>query len=82
MSTKLNPGKFNCYDKALPDEEMFVLLARDAAAPAAIRAWVDRRIMSGRNEAEDEQIVEALACADRMYAQRPTLHNALGSTKP
>jgi hypothetical protein len=29
MGTKSNPGPFDCYAKAEPDEPMFVLLARD-----------------------------------------------------
>ncbi|HAW11807.1 MAG TPA: aspartate decarboxylase, partial [Chloroflexi bacterium] len=31
MGTKNNPGKFDCYDDAHPDEPMFVLLGRDPA---------------------------------------------------
>lgn len=43
MGTKNNPGKFDCYDAALPDEPMFVLLARDPV----VREWVRRRAISG-----------------------------------
>ena len=65
--TKNKPGVFDCYAKAGPDEEMFVLLGRDAAAPAAIRAWVVNRVMMGKNQPGDSQLIEALACAERMY---------------
>jgi len=30
MATKKNPGEFDCYANAGPDEPMFVLLARVA----------------------------------------------------
>ena len=32
MGTKNNPGKFDCYEHAKPDEPMFVLLGRDLEA--------------------------------------------------
>lgn len=43
MSTKLNPGKFDCIRAALPDEPYFVLLARDPSAPRRLREWSDQR---------------------------------------
>lgn len=43
MSTKLAPGTFDCYRAALPDEPMFILLARDASAPDRLREWADGR---------------------------------------
>lgn len=39
MTTKNNPGQFDCYEKAAPDEPMFILLARDPVAPALVEAW-------------------------------------------
>lgn len=39
MSTKNNPGEFDCYANAGPDEEMFILLARDPTAAHLVRAW-------------------------------------------
>lgn len=42
MGTKNNPGTFDCYANAKPDEPMFVLLARDKKAPEIVRAWADR----------------------------------------
>lgn len=61
----------SCMSRARPDEMTFVLLGRDAAAPAAIRAWVAERMRLGKNQRDDEQIVEALECADAMDAERP-----------
>jgi hypothetical protein len=43
MGTKNNPGEFDCYANAEPDEPMFVLLARDRTAPQAVEAWVAAR---------------------------------------
>lgn len=44
MSTKNNPGQWDCYSKAAPDEPMFVLLARDPLAPDIVREWINRRL--------------------------------------
>jgi len=43
MSTKLEPGKFDWYAAALPDEPYFIVLARDDSAPRIVRDWADRR---------------------------------------
>lgn len=52
-----------CMRHAHPEEMVFVLLSRDAAAPVAIRAWVKERLRLGKNVETDPQIVEALICA-------------------
>jgi hypothetical protein len=72
MGTKNNPGKFDCYQDAAPDEPMFVLLARDRDAPDLIREWANRR--EGRNGNPDK-IAEARSCAkamDRWRTERLT----------
>lgn len=61
----------SCWNKAAVTELVFVLLGRDVAAPAAIRAWVRARIRLGKNRSWDTQILEALNCADDMEASRP-----------
>ena len=43
MGTKNNPGKFDCYEAAAPDEPMFILLARDPVAPYLVRIWASIR---------------------------------------
>lgn len=58
-----------CMQHAHPSEMVFVLLSRDTAAPVAIRAWVAERLRLGKNVESDEQIVEALACAQTMEAE-------------
>lgn len=53
-----NPA--SCLSRARMDEWLFVLLGRDAAAPATVRAWVAERVRLGKNKEDDEQIQEAL----------------------
>lgn len=63
-------NKQSCLNRAADDEMLFVLLARDVAAPATIRFWADERVRLCRNHRNDPKIVEALACADAMDRQR------------
>lgn len=69
MATKNNPGKFDCYANAEPDEPMFVLLGRDRHAGLLVRVWALIRHAEGEDE---EKIDEALECATAMdvYARR------------
>lgn len=70
MGTKNQPAPFDCYANAEADEPMFVLLARDVAAPAAIVQWAKERVSAGKNSWADSQIAEALDCAEAMHAWR------------
>jgi len=76
MATKNNPGRYDCYNNADPDEPMFVLLGRDRNAPNAVRQWAYDRgqaVIRGEKPVEDkEMVIEALRCADEMerYAAR------------
>ena len=63
----------SCINKAESTEMLFVLLARDIAAPDTIRFWVQKRIELGKNKPGDPQILEALACAETMEIQRVSL---------
>lgn len=63
MATKNNPGKFDCYDKAEPDEPMFVLLGRDKHAPALVWLWAALR---GMDKESPEKLEEAMNCAAEM----------------
>jgi hypothetical protein len=60
----------SCLHKAEDDEWLFILLGRDPAAPAAVRAWVEERIRLGKNLPADLQIVEAGRWADLAAAGR------------
>lgn len=70
MGTKNNPGDFDCYANAEPDEPMFILLGRDAHAHTAVRKWADDReamVKAGMKPMEDMRMVwEARECADAM----------------
>jgi hypothetical protein len=63
MATKANPGEFDCYAKAAPDEPMFVLLARDKHAPALVWLWSVLREVDGEKA---EVVSEARTCIAAM----------------
>jgi hypothetical protein len=60
----------SCLNRARADEWLFVLLARDKAAPVAVRAWIEERIRSGKNTRADGQIVEAEAWIAAVLAEQ------------
>jgi hypothetical protein len=70
MGTKNNPGKFDCYANAEPDEPIFILLGRDPHSHAAVRKWADDRysmICAGLKPVSDiHLVVEARQCAEAM----------------
>lgn len=67
MGTKNNPGSFDCYTNAAPDEPMFVLLGRDKHAPQLVELWARQR--SEENE-DPAKVGEALKCAKAMRRWR------------
>lgn len=69
MATKLNPGEFDCYAAAEPDEPLFVLLGRDRHAPILVWIWAKLREAEGE---DPHKVQEALSCASQMsvYASR------------
>lgn len=52
----------SCLNKARNDEMLFVLLGRDPAGPAAIRAWIEERIRIGKNVRGDALMLDAEKC--------------------
>lgn len=60
----------SCLNKAKDWEMLFVLLARDKAAPAAIRTWVLERIRLGLNKPLDIKILKAEECAAIMEQEQ------------
>lgn len=72
MGTKNNPGPFDCYAKAHPDEPIFTLRAKDPLAPALVRLWAHvRRVYDqahGRpmTTSDSDKYFEANQCADQM----------------
>ena len=74
MGTKQLPDKYDCYTRALSDEPMFTLLARDSSAPGMVRQWAyerEREVAQGKRAADDlEMVAEARRCANAMERWR------------
>lgn len=68
MGTKNNPGPFDCYAKADPDEPLFILRAKDPLAPALVRMWAHvREVYDGRlGLIDSRKYLEAHDCAREM----------------
>lgn len=65
MGTKNNPGAYDCYANAEPDEPMFILLGRDRTASLLVMMWTLLRMRLG-DEANKEKIAEAGECSRAM----------------
>lgn len=63
MGTKSNPGKYDCYNAAKPDEPIFILLGRDPAAYLTIKFWIVLRRAIYPNEPKTD---EAENCVNEM----------------
>jgi len=66
MGTKNNPGAFDCYANAEPDEPMFILLGRDRSAPYVVAFWA--MIREKTHPDEPVKIQDAKDCAKAMTA--------------
>lgn len=66
MATKNNPGDYDCYANAEPDEPMFILLGRDPIAEVLVMLWADIREALGG--ADPEKMAEARLCAEQLAA--------------
>jgi hypothetical protein len=66
MGTKNNPGSFDCYAAAHPDEPMFILLGRDPLAPFLVGWWVGLKMMHdpSANEAKMKEAMEVAHAMD------------------
>jgi hypothetical protein len=62
MATKNNPGRYDCYANADPDEPMFVLLGRDKHAPTLVWLWAVLRELDGEDPVKVREAREC--CAD------------------
>lgn len=62
MGTKATGIK--CYDKAAPNEELFVLRAQDESSPEIVLEWVRRNFKTAPNE----KLRDAFECAIKMKA--------------
>lgn len=74
MGSKNQPGDFDCYANALPNEPMFILLARDKTAAVLVDDWAAERrcrIAAGECPQSDMAMVkEAMQCAENMRTWR------------
>ncbi len=78
MGTKLKPGAFDCYRRALPDEPLFTLLGRDGDAPEGARDWARRRekaIAAGLRP-ESDRVLVASAREDAFDMEQWRLNNS------
>jgi hypothetical protein len=79
MGTKNDPGKYDCYAKAEPDEPIFTLIARDRHAPTLIWLWSTLREL---DQDAPEKVAEAReVCAAMLQWQidRGRLVQGLGA---
>lgn len=74
MSTKLTPGRFDCHDAALPDEERFTLLARDPLAGFLVSIWSSLRY--GDIEAARAKAKRMMLVAEAHYLATPDVEPA------
>jgi len=74
VATKNEELASGCFSRAMPDEPMFVLLARDPSAPSLVESWAHRRAteigQGNRPESDKAQVGEAYALASKMRAWR------------
>lgn len=67
MGSKNEPGEFDCYANALPDEPMFILLARDPDFFRLVKKWAKRRMKAiqcgERPQSDIAMVAEAEQCA-------------------
>jgi hypothetical protein len=74
MGSKNEPGQFDCYANALPDEPMFILLARDPWAPDLVEEWAVKRmrdiVLGARPKSDLPMVDEAQRCAANMRKWR------------
>lgn len=80
MGTKLQELRGGCFSRAMDDEPMFVLLARDESTVPLVLAWAQNReleVRKGRRPASDmAQVQEARDTARRMEAWRASNDDA------
>ncbi len=81
MGTKNNPGKFDCYHAAEPDEPMFILLARDPLAAKLVELWALLR--DGRTYAARELTRDMIRAtrAEKVFANAEKIAEARGCAR-
>lgn len=77
MGTKNNPGAYDCYQRAEPDEPLFVLLARDPMASVLVDLWASLRDHLAGNPSK---VLEARECAQAMRDWRQRQVSAIAAS--
>lgn len=67
----------DCIKKALPDEQLFTLMARDETAPSVIMYWIEKNL----SNQPKERLLEAFNCALAMTEQHQAIRNTINSNK-
>lgn len=49
----------SCWNRAHPDEPVFVFLGRDKSAATAIRAWIHHRLITAKSTEKSPEIIDA-----------------------
>ena len=75
MGTKNNPGKFDCYENAEPDEPMFVLLGRDRLAGHLVSIW--SKVRMGDMEAASAVFLDMMHKHAGAYGMEPDVAKAI-----
>lgn len=74
MARKFIELRSGCMAKAAIDEPTFVLLGRDVCAPLAIKAWIEARVLTGKNTRNDAQIRDAEEMISLMEHEQAEWH--------
>lgn len=74
MGTKNNPGQFDCYENAEPDEPMFILLGRDRLAAHLVSIW--SKVRMGDMEAASAVFLDMLRKHAAAYDAEPDVEQA------
>lgn len=66
MGTKNNPGRWDCYANADPDEPLFVLRGQDSTASLVVTLWRAMKMEmkeQGTSQISEEKLEEARECS-------------------
>lgn len=74
MGTKNNPGKYDCYNDAEPDEPRFTLLGRDRLAGHLVSIW--SKVRNGDMEAASVVFLDMLKKHATAYGMEPDTEKA------
>lgn len=74
MGTKNNPGEFDCYNRAEPDEPRFTLIGRDRLAGHLVSLW--SKVRNGDPEAANAVFNDMMLKHSVGYCRNPDVEAA------